>query len=148
MLNNTEAVKPYSAITGVLIVIFSMVSVMSADWVRGKIYLGIIGVVCAGMATATAFGTLMYIGIPFISINKIIPFLMIGIGIDDMFVVLASWRRTKIQDPITKRLSETYSDAGVSITITSLTNMLSFSVGITTPILGVQIFCIYTGRYN
>ncbi|RXG54401.1 hypothetical protein Avbf_10860 [Armadillidium vulgare] len=35
---------------------------------------------------------------------------------------------------------------GYSITITSLTNMLSFSVGITTPILGVQIFCIYTEK--
>ena len=38
-----------------------------------------------------------------------------------------------------------YRDAAVSITITSVTDMLSFWIGIITPFPCVQIFCVYTG---
>ena len=62
-----------------------------------------------------------------------------------MFVVLSAWHRTKIQDEVPMRLANTYSEAAVSITITSLTNMLSFLIGSFTPFPAVYIFCIYTG---
>jgi predicted RND superfamily exporter protein len=68
-----------------------------------------------------------------------------GIGIDDTFVMLASWRRTSPHDPVPKRMGETYAEAAVSITITSITDMLSFWVGVITPFPCVQIFSIYSG---
>ncbi|XP_043202388.1 patched domain-containing protein 3-like, partial [Amphibalanus amphitrite] len=67
------------------------------------------------------------------------------IGIDDTFVMLAAWRRTRLQDPVPVRLSHAYEEAAVSITITSLTDMFSFWVGAVTPFPSVQIFCVYTG---
>ena len=70
-----------------------------------------------------------------------------GIGIDDTFVMLAAWRRTRLQDPVPKRLAETYADAAISVTITSITDMLSFYIGILTPFPSVQIFCSYTGTF-
>ena len=65
-----------------------------------------------------------------------------------MFVVLSAWHRTKIQEEVPVRLAKTYSEAAVSITITSLTNMLSFFIGSFTPFPAVYIFCMYTGRLN
>ena len=59
--------------------------------------------------------------------------------------MLGSWRRTKIQSSVKERMATTYEEAGVSITITSITDMLSFFVGVITPFPCVQIFCIYTG---
>ena len=38
---------------------------------------------------------------------------------------------------------ETFSDAAVSITVTSLTDLISFSVGCMTPFPSVQMFCAY-----
>ena len=67
---------------------------------------------------------------------------------DDMFVLLAAWRRTRIQDDVEKRLGDTYAEAAVSITITSITDMISFFIGVTTPFPSVQIFCLYTGKVN
>jgi len=59
--------------------------------------------------------------------------------------MLSAWRQTNLMDPVPKRLSDTYGEAAVSITITSLTDMLSFYVGLLTPIPSVQIFCLYAG---
>lgn len=73
------------------------------------------------------------------------PFLMLGIGIDDTFVMLAAWRRTSPHKSVPERMGETYSEAAVSITITSVTDMLSFWVGVITPFPCVQIFSIYSG---
>ena len=95
-----------------------------------------------------AMGLIMYCGIPFIGINMAAPFLMLGIGIDDTFVMLGAWRRTSIHAPVEERMSEAFRDAAVSITITSVTDMLSFFVGVITPFPCVRIFCIYTGKMS
>ncbi|XP_043232014.1 patched domain-containing protein 3-like [Amphibalanus amphitrite] len=142
---NTRSVIPYMAATVVVMLLFSMVSTSMADWVRSKPLLGLAGVVSALMACGTAFGILMYCQLEFIGINLAAPFLMLGIGLDDTFVMLAAWRRTRVQDPVPERMAVTYGDAAVSITITSLTNVISFLVGAISPFPSVQIFCLYTG---
>ena len=46
---------------------------------------------------------------------------------------------------IEEKMEETYKDAAVSITITSLTNILSFAIGMLVPSFKtVEIFCAYT----
>jgi hypothetical protein len=59
--------------------------------------------------------------------------------------MLAAWRQTNPMDPVPARVANCYGEAGVSITITSLTDMLSFYVGLLTPIPSVQLFCAYAG---
>jgi hypothetical protein len=71
-----------------------------------------------------------------------------GIGIDDTFVMLGAWRRTSVHTPVPERMSASFEDAAVSITITSVTNMISFWIGVITPFPSVQIFCIYTGEWS
>ncbi|XP_037089285.1 patched domain-containing protein 3-like [Pollicipes pollicipes] len=143
--DNTISIMPYMMVTVAIMVLFCIVTSMMGDWVRSKPLVGLLGVISATLATGTAFGILMYAGLPFIGINLAAPFLMLGIGIDDTFVMLAAWRRTRIQDSVPERLSHAYEEAAVSITITSLTDMFSFWVGAITPFPSVQIFCVYTG---
>ncbi|XP_043494898.1 patched domain-containing protein 3 [Polistes fuscatus] len=142
---NTKTIVPYFFSTFAVMGIFSVVTCMMTDWVRSKPWLGLLGNVSAGMATVAAFGLCMYLGVDFIGLNLAAPFLMIGIGIDDTFVMLAAWRRTCITKPVPERMAQTLSEAAVSITITSLTDMISFFIGILSPFPSVQIFCIYSG---
>ena len=75
----------------------------------------------------------------------VVIFLMIGIGMDGIFLLLSSWTRSEqtSRDLVT-RMSVTYSDAAVSLTITQLTNILSFLVGAAVPGFPcVEIFCVY-----
>ena len=83
------------------------------------------------------------------AITKMIfmPYHVLGIGIDDTFVMLGAWRRTSIHSNVPDRMAIAFTDAAVSITITSITDMLSFWIGIITPFPCVKIFCIYTGTY-
>ncbi|KAL7644515.1 UNVERIFIED_CONTAM: hypothetical protein RMT77_005347 [Armadillidium vulgare] len=139
-----EAVYPYIPVVAVIMVLFTVTNTMMLDWVRSKFYFGFIGLLSAALATGASFGYLMHIGVPNCGINYISPFLIIGIGLDDMFVTLAAWRRTRLQDSVEKRLGQTYADAGLSILITSLTNMVSFLIGTSAPVLSIKIFCLYT----
>ncbi|XP_032673753.1 patched domain-containing protein 3 [Odontomachus brunneus] len=142
---NTKTVVPYFASTFIIMGLFSVVTCMMTDWVRSKPWLGLLGNISAAIATVAAFGLCMYLRIDFIGINLAAPFLMIGIGIDDTFVMLAAWRRTSINKPVPERMAATLSEAAVSITITSLTDMISFFIGIMSPFPSVKIFCIYSG---
>ncbi|XP_023238553.1 patched domain-containing protein 3-like [Centruroides sculpturatus] len=63
---------------------------------------------------------------------------------DDSFVLLAAWRRTDKNHSVKQRMSETFSDVCISITITSLTNFISFILGVITPYRNIRIFSIYS----
>ncbi|XP_062562304.1 patched domain-containing protein 3 [Armigeres subalbatus] len=142
---NTRTVVPYFSSTFILMALFSVVTCMMGDVVRSKPWLGLMGNVSAVMATLAAFGLAMYLGIEFIGINLAAPFLMIGIGIDDTFVMLAAWRRSSVKLSVPERMGHMMSEAAVSITITSVTDMISFWIGIVSPFPSVRIFCTYSG---
>ncbi|XP_034952079.1 patched domain-containing protein 3 [Chelonus insularis] len=142
---NTKTVVPYFSSTFAIMGIFSIATCMMTDWVRSKPWLGLLGNISAALALISAFGLCMYLGIDFIGINLAAPFLIIGIGIDDTFVMLAAWRRTNILDPVPQRMAVTLSEAAVSITITSVTDIISFFIGIFSPFPSIQIFCTYSG---
>ena len=71
--------------------------------------------------------------------------IFLGIGIDDTFVMLSAWRRSPAHSSVPERMGLAYSEAAVSITVTSVTDFLSFFAGVITPFPCVRIFCIYTG---
>lgn len=61
--------------------------------------------------------------------------------------MLAAWRRTSIKLDVPERMAQMLSEAAVSITITSVTDMISFWIGIYNPFPSVQIFCIYSSQF-
>lgn len=53
----------------------------------------------------------------------------LGIGLDDTFVMLSAWKHTKPSLSVPDRTAQMFGEAGVSITITSITNVISFVIG-------------------
>ncbi|UYV60911.1 daf-6 [Cordylochernes scorpioides] len=142
--NSTLLALSYFTVAVTIMFIFSVVTCLMADCVRSKPWLGICGNVSSLLAVSASLGLCLVCGVKFVSINLAIPFIMLGIGMDDAFVMLAAWRRTDPGLSLEARLRETYCHAGVSITITSLTNLTSFLVGMATPFSATNIFCTYT----
>jgi len=146
LINNIQtAFENYFSIIIMVICAYTIYSCMRTDWVRSKPLMGIIGLLCIILAALSGFGLCLYAGYPWQAINVVVIFLLIGIGMDGVFLLLSAWSRSEqtSRDLVT-RMSLTYADTAVSLTITQLTNICSFLVGAVVPGFPcVQIFCIY-----
>uniref|UniRef100_A0A0R3RTW7 SSD domain-containing protein n=1 Tax=Elaeophora elaphi TaxID=1147741 RepID=A0A0R3RTW7_9BILA len=113
------------------------------DWIRSKPYVACAGLITTLLAICSGFGLALMLGIPYNVINTIIPFLIIAIGVDDMFVMNACWNQTSQTDTVPKRMRDMMGHAGVTISITNITDILSFAVGCASELPGIQLFCSY-----
>nr|XP_054772736.1 patched domain-containing protein 3-like isoform X1 [Lytechinus pictus] len=145
IMNLTITILPYLIVAVVLLSCFAVASCLVADWVLSKTTLAMLGLFSASLAIGSSTGLLCYIGVPFNIVAASMPFLIIGIGIDDMFIMIAAWRKTNPQDTVEERMGHTFSEAAVSITITSITDALAFGIGAISPLPAVRVFCLYTG---
>ncbi|KAK6745211.1 hypothetical protein RB195_011745 [Necator americanus] len=107
------------------------------------IRLAIGGVISAALAISSAVGLLLLLGFGMTSVAYSMPFIVFSVGVDNVFILLSAWRSSPSQASLEKRMEETFADAGVSITVTSLTDFISFAVGCATPFPSVQMFCAY-----
>ncbi|XP_029935855.1 patched domain-containing protein 3 isoform X1 [Myripristis murdjan] len=141
---NTKDVIPLFSITYVIAIGFSILSCLRFDCVRNKVWVATFGVLSAGLAVLSSFGMMLYIGVPFVMTVANSPFLIMGIGVDDMFILISCWQQTNVHDRVEDRLADTYKEAAISITITTLTDVLAFYIGLMTPFRSVQSFCLYS----
>ncbi|KAK6758404.1 hypothetical protein RB195_015926 [Necator americanus] len=109
-----------------------------------SIFMAFLGVAGPLMAVGTTFCFLFLLGFPFNSITLVMPFLIIGVGSDDVFIIIHAMRKTDKRKSLEDQIAETMEEAGPSITVTSVTNILSFGIGILTPTPAISIFCLYT----
>uniref|UniRef100_A0A1I7T588 SSD domain-containing protein n=1 Tax=Caenorhabditis tropicalis TaxID=1561998 RepID=A0A1I7T588_9PELO len=114
------------------------------DWVRSKPLVAAAGLMTPVMATVTSFGLILWCGQLYNAIVNVSPFLILCIGIDDLFIMSAEWHRTNPKHSAEKRIGQTLSEAAVAISITSITDITTFAVGCYTTLPGVQMFCMYT----
>ncbi|XP_023221905.1 patched domain-containing protein 3-like [Centruroides sculpturatus] len=139
----SQKLVPLISVAVVVVAIFCMSSNMTNNWVKCKPWLGVATVVSAGLAVTTAFGLLTACGVQNLRWNVSLPFMILATEVDDSFVVLACWKVKDCNDSVEKRMEQTYRNAAVSITITSLTNFFSYCIAMTSPFPGIRIFCFY-----
>lgn len=106
------------------------------------------GLMSVGMAFASSIGLCSYLGISYGPVHTSLPFLLMGLGVDDMFVMMACWKKVQREHPAPRdpatlpvRMAMMLQMAGSSITITSFTDVVAFIIGsITVSILYSNIF--------
>ncbi|XP_031705716.1 patched domain-containing protein 3-like [Anarrhichthys ocellatus] len=134
---------PLFLITYACAITFSVISCLRLDNVRNKVWVAVFGVLSTGLAVLSSFGLLLYIGVPFVITVANSPFLILGIGLNNMFVMVSDWQHTNVKDPVPKRMAHSYKEAVMSITITALTDVFKFSVGVASDFPSVQAFSLY-----
>lgn len=99
--------------------------------------LTISGLLCIGGAFIIAVGVCSMLGISYGPVHTSLPFLLMGLGVDDIFIMMASWEQIhSYEDNRRKSLEEKVglmlSHAGSAICITSLTDVVAFIIGAST----------------
>ncbi|XP_033021496.1 patched domain-containing protein 3-like [Lacerta agilis] len=141
----TNKVIPLVTATYFLTIIFAIVSCSRMDCVRTKIWVAFFGVLSGGLSIVSSFGLLLFCGEPFVITAANSPFLILGVGVDDMFILVSCWQKTKVKKSVKDRMADTYAEAAVSVTITTLTDVLAFYIGMESSFLSIRSFCLYTG---
>ncbi|XP_031837456.2 patched domain-containing protein 3 [Nomia melanderi] len=132
------------------ILMFFYVLVIFSDfnWVGWRIYLTCIGLLCVGGAFVASVSICSLIGIPYGPVHTSLPFLLLALGVDDNFLIMASWKEIHAHEssrnkPLKERIALMLGHAGSAITITSLTDVVAFIIGASTILPSLQSFCIY-----
>lgn len=80
---------------------------------------------------------------PFNPIVQVLPFLLLGLGVDDTFVIVGAFARTDKKLSAEERIGIAMQSAGSSVLVTTLTDFVAFLVGIYTQLPALQSFCAF-----
>jgi len=128
-------------------IIYVCVALGAPPWepVRSKCTLALSIMASVGMSLGVAFGLTAFFGVPFTIMSFLAIFIILGVGIDDMFILFDAFQRTDNAHPLDERLGEALEAIGCSITLTSLTDGLAFCVGSMIDLPAISAFCIAAG---
>nr|XP_061806973.1 patched domain-containing protein 1 isoform X2 [Nerophis lumbriciformis] len=127
----------------VLVLLAATISSSMRDCLRGKPFLGLLGVLTICIANVTAAGIFFISDGKFNSTLLGIPFFAMGHGTKGVFELLAGWRRTRENLPFKERVADAFADVMVCYTMTSSLYIITFGMGASpfTNIESVKIFC-------
>uniref|UniRef100_A0AC34FFP7 SSD domain-containing protein n=1 Tax=Panagrolaimus sp. ES5 TaxID=591445 RepID=A0AC34FFP7_9BILA len=111
---------------------------------QSKPWEAFIGCIIPLLALVASLGLMSILGMKFQSIVVAALFLVLSVGIDDVFIIMRAWDRSDPTGTIVERTASTLEDAGPSITISSLTNIMSFAIGAFSDTPAVRTFCIFS----
>jgi Niemann-Pick C1 protein len=106
----------------------------------GLAFSTVLTVLLSGFA---GYGICAGLGVPFSSLNSILPFILVAIGVDDAFILVSALDGTDPSLPTEERIAQALSRCGLSISYTSLTDFFAFMLGATSSLPAVSYFCIY-----
>jgi len=128
--------------------VYTMIMLGRMNTLEVRFYLTVTGIMSVGMGLVVGVGLSSVMGFPYTPVHSALPFIGLGIGIDDMFVIvqcLFNIKKTEGSDlGIDESIGSALKHAGVSITITTLTDVFAFGVGAITRMPGLQSFCVCT----
>ena len=111
-------------------IVFVYVTLMLGrlNCVQQRSMLALAGLASIGMTVGFTYGICSAIGLFYGPMHNIIPFLLLGIGIDDMFVIMQCYDNLSLEEKsspdIPLRVALTMRRAGVAITVTSITDFM------------------------
>mmetsp|Transcript_39650 Transcript_39650/g.92790 ORF Transcript_39650/g.92790 Transcript_39650/m.92790 type:complete len:1186 (-) Transcript_39650:188-3745(-) len=126
-----------------LIVLYAILVLGKFHPVLSRSALAFSGVASVGLAIGGTFGLGGWTGVPQTPVTSTLPFILLGIGVDDMFVLAGALGRAPMHLSAEERIGYMMKTAGTSILITTLTDMLAFALSTTTSFPALSYFCTW-----
>jgi len=102
------------------------------------------------LSTGASFGVSAGVGLFFGPVHSLLPFILLGIGVDDAFVIVNAFNRerkgprsSEDNADLAKRCAKAMARAGASITVTSMTDLVAFGISSSSNLPALASFCAY-----
>lgn len=96
------------------------------------------GVFAVALGILAGFGLAMWCRVPFVSMVGVLPFLILGIGIDDMFILVDELDRRQTGMSVVQTVKEVMARSGATITMTTVTDLVAFAVSTSTSFPAIR----------
>merc|ERR1719221_1870972 len=126
----------------VLLIVYSGIVLSHSKLSKSSSVISMFSVVSVAMAATSAFGVCAYFGVKQNPVVSVLYLLLLGIGMDDTFVIMGALVRTDDGEP-RERVVTAVKRAGASITVTSVTNIVAFAAGMSSSLPALRDFCIF-----
>ncbi len=115
--------------------------------VQSKFSLGVIGIVIVLMSVSASVGLFSAAGIKVtLIIAEVIPFLVLAVGVDNIFLIVHEFERVNISHPdedIETRVGKALGRMGPSILLSASTETVAFALGAFVGMPAVRNFAVY-----
>eukprot|EP00397_Hematodinium_sp_SG-2012_P007472 GEMP01007518.1.p1 GENE.GEMP01007518.1~~GEMP01007518.1.p1 ORF type:complete len:919 (+),score=142.27 GEMP01007518.1:539-3295(+) len=131
-----------------LIICYMAIQLGKRDSVHSMLGLAFVAILLVACSMMAGLGFGFFIGQKESELVQLLWFLILGLGVDDAFVLVNEFNRATKTYPdksIPQRISLTAETAGHSILVTSITDALAFIVGSLTILPALRGFCIFAG---
>ena len=96
------------------------------------------GVFAVALGIVAGFGVAMWFRVPFVSIVGVLPFLVLGIGIDDMFIMVDELDRQPRESTRIQTIKDVLKHSGATVTMTTMTDLVAFAVSTSTSFPAIK----------
>ncbi|KAI9881826.1 MAG: hypothetical protein M1823_006462, partial [Watsoniomyces obsoletus] len=125
----------------------SLVSNPSNAFVQSKFTLGVVGILIVLMSVSGSVGLFSALGVKVtLIIAEVIPFLVLAVGVDNIFLIVHEFDRVNISHPdeeIEYRVAKALGRMGPSILLSASTETIAFAMGVFVGMPAVKNFAAY-----
>ncbi|XP_037355508.1 protein patched homolog 2 isoform X2 [Talpa occidentalis] len=126
-----------------LMLAYACVTMLRWDCAQSQGAVGLAGVLLVALAVASGLGLCALLGITFnAATTQVLPFLALGIGVDDIFLLAHAFTKATPDTPLQERTGECLQRTGTSVTLTSINNMVAFFMAALVPIPALRAFSL------
>ncbi|TRY89797.1 hypothetical protein DNTS_001857 [Danionella cerebrum] len=124
-----------------LMLAYACVTMLRWDCAKSQGAVGLAGVLLVALSVAAGLGLCSLLGLSFnAATTQVLPFLALGIGVDDMFLLAHSFTETRSNIPFKAR--DCLRRTGTSVALTSINNMIAFFMAALVPIPALRAFSL------
>ena len=116
--------------------------------IESKITLGLGGVLIVLLSVAASIGTFGFVGVPAtLIISEIIPFLVLAVGVDNIFILVQTYQRDprKEWETHAEHVGRIVGEVAPSMLLSSVSESTCFFLGALSDMPAVRAFALYAG---